>query len=120
LIRLLIPYNITYTWEDTGFSSLGNIFKQHGAEQCIIYNAPSPLRLSKGFVYKIVNPDIKEETLNPNYITYYNAQTIYDWVKFGGVLLLTHNYAHADFEHINILAKAFGIQFNDNSLNRFT
>ncbi len=46
-------------------------------------------------------------------------KAISDWVKAGGVLLLMGNDSgNSEFEHWNQLGAAFGIHFNENSLNR--
>lgn len=110
-----------YTWEDTddsGYSLFGNIFKKYGAKLLHLSTAPALLNLKKASVYIIVDPDTKDETVNPNFISQKDAQVIYKWVKAGGVLLLLINDSgHADLEHTNILAKEFGIVFNQNCLN---
>lgn len=110
-----------YTWEDSadsGFSLFGNIFKQYGAKLKHLSTAPSFSKLKNASIYIIVDPDTKEETGNPNYITKKDAQVIYNWVKAGGVLLLMMNDSgHTEFEHVNILANKFGIRFNENSIN---
>lgn len=111
-----------YTWEDTdqsGYSLFGSIFKKYGAKIRHLSTAPSFSNLKKASVYIIVDPDTKDETDIPNFISEKDANVIYNWVKAGGVLLLLLNdSAHADFEHTNILAKRFGMRFIQNSLNQ--
>jgi unsaturated rhamnogalacturonyl hydrolase len=111
-----------YTWEDTlqtGFSLLGNIFKQHHVLLSHLSVAPDAVNLKKASIYIIVDPDTKEETANPNFITENDAGVIYNWIKDGGILLLMMNDSgHTDFEHTNILANKLGIQFTQNCINR--
>ena len=46
-------------------------------------------------------------------------QTIYNWVKEGGVLVLFHNdKPNADFTAINKLSDLFGIHFNEDTYNK--
>jgi unsaturated rhamnogalacturonyl hydrolase len=111
-----------YTLNDTtdsGYSVFGNIFKKTGATISHLTTSPTKENLKNAAVYIIVDPDTKDETLNPNFINQTQANTIYDWVKRGGVLLLLMNdSSKADFSHTNILAQKFGIQFIENSLNK--
>ena len=111
-----------YTWEDTdesGYSLFGEIFKKQGAYLSYLDKAPTAANLQSASVYIIVDPDTKDETAKPNYISGKDAEVIYNWVKSGGVLLLMMNdSAHAEFVHTNRLAQKFGIHFNDNTINR--
>ncbi len=111
-----------YKWNEksnSGFSLFGNIFNTHGATTKTLYEAPTASNLSKTDVYIIVDADNVADNPTPNYMSEKDAQVIYDWVKKGGVLLLFHNdKGNCDFEHLNILARKFGFQFNEDSRNK--
>lgn len=113
-----------YTWEDStnsGFSLLGGIFKQQGAQTESLTAAPTAALLKDAAVYIIVDPDTDKETVKPNYMQPQFAQIIYDWVKAGGVLLLMLNDSgNAEFTHFNQLPEKFGIHFNENCINHVT
>lgn len=110
-----------YTWEDKsngGFSMLGDIFNMHGVEKCALTEAPTAHNLSKADIYILVDPDFAKENKSPNYIESSHINTIYNWVKEGGVLLLFANDSNnVEFEHFNRLANKFGIHFNQNARN---
>ena len=75
--------------------------------------------LRRTSIYIIVDPDTKTETEKPNFIEPQHIKAITDWVKRGGVLVLMGNdIGNAEFDHFNLLAKQFGIQFNQDSKNR--
>ena len=83
--------------------------------------APTPAALKKAAIYIIVDPDDDKESPVPNYPDPKDIQSLYDWVKGGGVLLLMSNdSANAEFPHFNRLAGAFGIHFNEDSRNKVT
>ncbi len=111
-----------YTWEDetnSGFQWWGNIFSQYGAQLVSLADAPTAANLKDLSVYIIVDPDTHKEADRPNYVDKPSIAAITDWVKAGGVLVLMANdSANSEFTHFNELAKQFGIQFNENSLNR--
>lgn len=111
-----------YTWEDTtnsGYSLLGDIFRKQGANLAQLTSAPSASHLKNASVYIIVDPDTDKETDHPNYVQPHDVQTIFDWVKAGGVLLLlTNDSGNAEFSHFNQLAAKFGIRFKENSINK--
>ena len=111
-----------YTWEDaaySGFSELGNLFKQHGAKIKGIYTAPSKQALDSLSVYIIVDPDIPAENPNPNYISPNDAAVITNWVSAGGTLvLLANDSINCEFKHLNSLSEKFGIKFNEDCWNR--
>ena len=110
-----------YLWTDTamsGFSQLGELFRSKGAELTTLEAAPTAKNLIDAAVYIIVDPDTKEETLHPNYMTEKSANEIADWVKKGGVLLLmTNDLKNAELDSINILASKFGMRFNKDQLH---
>jgi len=113
-----------YTWEDTtnsGYSLLGDIFRKQGANLAQLTSAPSATHLRNASVYIIVDPDTDKETAHPNYVQPYDVQTIFEWVKAGGILLLLLNDSgNAEFAHANQLAGKFGIHFNENCINKVT
>lgn len=113
-----------YNWEDkanSGFSTLGSIFQQYGAQIASLPEAPTPANLKNASVYIITDPDTDKETERPNYMLPKEAQVIADWVKAGGVLLLlTNDSGNAEFTHFNQLPEKFGIHFNENSINHVT
>lgn len=105
-----------YTWEDranSGFSLLGHLFRQYGAETDSLPAAPTVENLKGASVYIIVDPDDDREVPAPHYPGPAEIGAIADWVKAGGSLVLMSNdSANAEFEHFNVLAKTFGIHFN--------
>ncbi|QNL49262.1 glycoside hydrolase family 88 protein [Olivibacter sp. SDN3] len=110
-----------YTWEEqsnNGYSLLGHIFRDYGAQTDSLSVKPTLANLRKADVYIIVDPDTEQETENPNFLQEEEIETIKKWVKTGGTLVLLGNDAgNAEFDHFNRLAKPFGIQFNkDNHL----
>ena len=111
-----------YIWEDkenSGFSSLGEIFKQNGADIDSLTVAPSSKNLNKFNIYIIVDPDTPDETAKPNYIELEAIKNITDWVKNGGVLVLMANDStNCEFTHLNMLAGEFGIHFNEDCQNK--
>ncbi len=110
-------YTISDT-ADSGFSEFAAIFTRYGANIKHLSVVPTKQNLKQADIYIVVDPDTKVETAYPNFINQKHANTIYDWVKSGGTLvLLMNDSAKADFTHTNILAHKFGIQFIENSLN---
>ncbi len=105
-----------YTWGDnanSGFSLLGDLFRQEGAVTDSLTVAPSADKLRHASVYIIVDPDDEREVPHPHYPDASGIGAIVDWVKGGGVLVLMSNdSANAEFDHFNLLAGAFGIHFN--------
>lgn len=115
-----VPYH--YKWEETdngGFSFLGDIFKNYGVNTTTLYDAPTKANLKGTDIYVIVDPDFPKENPTPNYIEETHINEIKNWVKSGGVLvLMTNDSNNVEFEKTNLLAKQFGIQFNQDSRNR--
>jgi unsaturated rhamnogalacturonyl hydrolase len=111
-----------YTWDDTqysGFSQLGDIFKNKGAELTTIDVKADKNSLKGIDVYIIVDPDTTSENPRPNYILRDDIRAISKWVKDGGVLLiLANDQPNCEFTHLNLLGKEFGIHFNPVTLNR--
>jgi unsaturated rhamnogalacturonyl hydrolase len=110
-----------YKWEEMqngGFFFWGNIFRNLGARTQTLDREPTFANLKKADIYIIVDPDTKAETENPNFIEPQHVKAITEWVKAGGVLVLMGNDAgRAEFDHFNLLAKQFGIQFEQDSKN---
>jgi len=110
-----------YLWEDTamsGFSQLGDLFKNAGAVISTLKDKPSMENLKSASVFIIVDPDTKLETQNPNFMDKTAATAIANWVKNGGVLLmLTNDGLHAELDSFNILAAKFGMQFGKELLH---
>lgn len=111
-----------YKWEETangGFSFLGDIFKNYGVNTTSLKEAPSAANLKDVNIYILVDPDYPKENPKPNYIEPKDVTTITKWVKDGGVLvMLMNDTGNVEFDHTNVLAKNFGIQFNKDSRNR--
>jgi unsaturated rhamnogalacturonyl hydrolase len=110
-----------YTWEDekdSGYSLWGNIFKDYGANLKSVPEAPRANNLKDLDVYIIVDPDTKKETANPNFMADEDIECIEKWVKAGGTLvMLANDSANVELPHFNQLAKKFGIEFTDKSIN---
>lgn len=113
------PYH--YTWydgKDSGFTLLGSIFENYGAELKTVSTAPRANTLKDLDVYIIVDPDTKKETPNPNYVNAQDIAAIENWVKAGGnLVLMANDSANVELPHFNKLAARFGIQFTGKSIN---
>ena len=111
-----------YKWNDlsnSGYSFLGHIFKNFGAQTETLHVAPTLAALRQAQVYIIVSPDIPAKNPNPHYMQPEDAARIAKWVKAGGVLVIMENDpGNADLEHLNLLADKFGIHFNNVLRNR--
>ncbi|MGD0681022.1 MAG: glycoside hydrolase family 88 protein [Terracidiphilus sp.] len=105
-----------YKWTDqanSGYSFLGHIFNNFGAETSTLYTAPTVALLSQAQVSIIVSPDIPVKNPNPHYMQPEDATQIAEWVKSGGVLMIFENDpANADIDHLNLLSEKFGIHYN--------
>ena len=110
-----------YTWDDTqnsGFSQLGDVFKNKGAALKTIKVKADKKSLSGINIYIIVDPDTTSENPKPNYIMPDDIKAIAKWVKNGGVLLiLANDKPNCEFTHLNMLGKEFGLHFNPVTLN---
>ncbi|HET7115508.1 MAG TPA: DUF4350 domain-containing protein [Hanamia sp.] len=113
-----------YVWKEKdngGYSMFGNIFHKYGVQTKDLKTAPTLQNLKNTSIYIIVDPDTKKESEHPNYISEDDINSIYNWVKDGGVLLLFSNDSgNVEFTHYNPLAAKFGIQFNYDSRNKET
>ncbi|MGA2807854.1 MAG: glycoside hydrolase family 88 protein [Terracidiphilus sp.] len=111
-----------YKWNDqsnSGYSLLGRIFNNFGAETKTLYVQPTLAALDGAQVYIIVSPDIPAKNPNPHYVLPEDAAQIAAWVKAGGVLMIMENDpGNADLEHLNLLAEKFGIHYNNVLRNR--
>jgi unsaturated rhamnogalacturonyl hydrolase len=106
-----------YKWNDysnDGYSIFGHIFASHGATLDTLYQAPTIDRLRRAQFYIIASPDIPAKNPHPHYVQPKDADEVAEWVRQGGVLLLMENDpAHADIEHLNLIADRFGVHFDD-------
>ncbi len=118
------PEQFHYIWEEmdnNGYSIFGNIFHKYGTKTNSLKTFPTLENLKNSSIYIIVDPDTKKESPHPNYIVEKDINSIYNWVKNGGVLLLFGNdSANVEFTHFNKLAAKFGIQFNFDCRNKET
>ena len=65
-----------------------------------------------------MDPDSRKESPKPNYIQLADTKVITEWVRGGGTLVLFANdTANAETKNFNQLAKNFGVQFTDQSVN---
>ena len=110
-----------YTWEERthgGFWLWGNQFRELGAKTVAVPAAPTTASLKGLSVYIIVDPDTRKETATPHYIQPADSKAITEWVKGGGTLvLLANDTANCEIKHFNELAKNFGVQFTNQSVN---
>jgi unsaturated rhamnogalacturonyl hydrolase len=111
-----------YTWDDkanSGFSMLGDVFSTYGVKKLTLESRPAAKNLQGASIYVIVDPDTEKETAQPNYVQPQDVNTIKEWVKAGGVLVLMSNDSgNAEFKHFNQLPEAFGIHFDEVSKNK--
>jgi unsaturated rhamnogalacturonyl hydrolase len=105
-----------YKWYDqsnSGYSLLGHIIHNFGAETKTLHTAPTLSALSQAQVYIIASPDTLAKNPKPNYVQPEDGVQIAQWVKDGGVLvMLANDPANTDLEHFNLIAEQFGIHFN--------
>jgi unsaturated rhamnogalacturonyl hydrolase len=110
-----------YTWDDeamSGFSQLGVIFKNRGADLKTNTAKPNSQSMKGIDVYIIVDPDTTKENPAPNYVDAADVKFLKKWVKKGGVLLLLANDGpNCEFTHFNTLSGVFGMRFQTRSLN---
>jgi unsaturated rhamnogalacturonyl hydrolase len=105
-----------YKWEEHhngGYSFLANLFQNVGFKTNTIYQEPTPQNLKRTSVYVIVDPDNEKENPKPNFINANHINTITNWVKAGGILVLLGNDVNnTELKYFNELANKFGINFN--------
>jgi unsaturated rhamnogalacturonyl hydrolase len=118
------PEQFHYIWDEmdnNGYSTFGHIFNKYGVKTNSLKTAPTAENLKNSSIYIIVDPDNEKESEHPNYISESDINSIYAWVKNGGVLLLFSNdSANVEFPHFNKLVARFGIQFNFDCQNKET
>jgi len=111
-----------YKWTDhsnSGFSTFGHIFRNYGGSTETLNEAPTSANLRNAGIYIIVSPDIPARNPNPHYMQPADAETIADWVRQGGVLVMMENDSgNSEFEHFNMLSEKFGVHFNAVLRNR--
>jgi unsaturated rhamnogalacturonyl hydrolase len=105
-----------YKWYDesnSGYSLLGHIIRNFGAETKTLYTAPTLAALSQAQVYIIASPDTLAKNPKPNYVQPEDGAQVAEWVRGGGVLvILANDPANTDLEHFNLITDQFGIHFN--------
>jgi unsaturated rhamnogalacturonyl hydrolase len=110
------PVSFHYKWYDQsndGYSLLGHVFRNFGAETRTLYTAPTASALRGTQVYIIASPDTLAKNPTPHYMQPEDATQIAEWVKGGGVLvLLANDPDNTDLDHFNLIAGQFGIHFN--------
>lgn len=107
-----------YIWaelDNNGYSLLGHVFNKFGVKTKMLTSSPNSQNLKKANIYIIVDPDSEKESKYPNYIQPKDIESIQNWVKAGGVLVMMANDSgNVEFQHFNQLAEKFGIHFNEN------
>ncbi len=110
-----------YTWGDKkmgGYSQLGDLLKDLGAELTTIKTAFTAENLAKANLLLVSDPDTPAESKDPKYFTKEEIDAIVPWVENGGVLVLFGNdKGNCEFKHLNELAARFGIAFNEDKAN---
>jgi len=105
-----------YKWDDqsnNGYSLLGHIFGNFGAELGTLYGSPTAANLRDAKVFIIASPDIPMKNPHPHYVQPEDGVELAAWVKSGGVLvLLANDPANTDLNGFNRIAEHFGIHFN--------
>jgi hypothetical protein len=107
-----------HVWDDTGrfgYSGLREIFEKSGATVVKLDSAPAPDDLGHFSVYVIANPTNETDVpgLKAHYIESRAIDAIESWVRNGGVLvLLADSKGNCELEHLNQLARRFGIVFD--------
>ena len=105
-----------YKWntqDEPGYSLVGHIFRNFGAETKELDEEPTAANLKGAQVYMIVSPDNAAKNPHPNFANSQDAEQIAQWVKAGGVLAIMENdTSFADLEHFNVIAEKFGMHFN--------
>jgi unsaturated rhamnogalacturonyl hydrolase len=105
-----------YKWDfqsNQGYSMLGHIFHNFGAETKELDAEPTFANLRQAQVYVIASPDNLEKNPQAHFATPEDATQIAEWVKAGGVLMIMENdTSFADLDHFNMISERFGIHFN--------
>jgi unsaturated rhamnogalacturonyl hydrolase len=101
------------TWDEAGYSLLGHIFRNFGANTAELDAEPTAANLRGAQVYLIVSPDNLDKNPHPHYANTEDAAQIASWVRSGGVLMIMENdTSYADLDHFNAVSEKFGIHFN--------
>jgi unsaturated rhamnogalacturonyl hydrolase len=105
-----------YKWNfegDAGYSLLGHIFRDFGAQTTELDAEPTAEKLRGAQVYIIASPDNPAKNPHPHFANAEDATQIAEWVRGGGVLMMMENdTSFADLDHFNAVAEKFGIHFN--------
>jgi unsaturated rhamnogalacturonyl hydrolase len=105
-----------YKWntqDEPGYSLVGHMFRNFGAETKELDNEPTVENLKNAQVYMIVSPDNAAKNPHPNYANSNDAEQISQWVKAGGVLAIMENdTSFGDLDHFNAITAKFGMHFN--------
>lgn len=105
-----------YKWGDqseNGYSLLGHIFNNFGAETNMLDVAPTQEALGDAQVYIIVSPDTPAKNPKPHFVQSEDSVAIAKWVKNGGVLMIFANDPeNTDLKGLNLIADQFGFRFN--------
>jgi unsaturated rhamnogalacturonyl hydrolase len=105
-----------YKWDtqdNPGYSLLGHIFRNFGAETKELDAEPTFNNLRGAQVFVIASPDNADKNPHPHYANAEDATQIAEWVKAGGVLAIMENdTSFADLDHFNTVSDKFGIHFN--------
>lgn len=105
-----------YKWDTEdmpGYSLLGHIFRNYGAQTKSHYQKPTFENLRGAQVFLIASPDNAAKNPHPHFADAEDATQIAEWVKAGGVLMIMENdTSFADLDHFNLISEKFGIHFN--------
>ncbi len=105
-----------YKWntqDEPGYSLVGHIFRNFGAETKELDAEPTFENLKNAQLYMIVSPDNAAKNPHPNFANSNDVEQIAQWVKAGGVLAIMENdTSFADLDHFNVIAAKFGMHFN--------
>ncbi len=105
-----------YKWSTQdmpGFSLVGHLFRNYGAETKELDAEPTAANLRGTQVFVIVSPDNTDKNPHPHYGTAEDGEQLAAWVKAGGVLMIFENdTSFADLDHFNAVSDKFGIHFN--------
>jgi unsaturated rhamnogalacturonyl hydrolase len=105
-----------YKWKfqaEAGFSMLGRIFENYGAQTAVLDAEPTVARLKNAQVYFIVSPDTTAKNPAPHFATAEDAMQLEKWVNAGGVLvILANDSANTDLDGLNRIGGKFGLHLN--------
>jgi unsaturated rhamnogalacturonyl hydrolase len=101
------------TMDESGYSLLGHLFRDFGAQTTELDAEPTVANLRGAQVYIIASPDNADKNPHPHYAAAVDAAQIANWVRAGGVLMIMENdISFADLDHFNVVSEKFGIHFN--------